>query len=67
MTTWGPNRYEDFPFDAFAKIVGGHNWVIARRSPRILARYGSDVVCLTPKQYTEAERVARLSLTEGLD
>jgi hypothetical protein len=51
--------YEPFPFDAFAKIVGGHNWVIARYSQRILDRYGDDVVCLTKRQYAEAAKLAR--------
>ncbi len=60
-------EHEEFPFDAFAKIVGGHNWVIARRTPNILARYGQDVVCLTPKSYQNAERLAWLSLSDGLD
>jgi hypothetical protein len=52
---------EPFPFDEFAKIVGGHNWVIARRSSRIVARYGEDVVCLSARRYREADRLARLS------
>lgn len=67
LSTWGPDRYEPFPFDAFYKIVGGRNWVIARRTPRIVARYGVDVICLSPKRYAEAERVARLLQTEGYD
>lgn len=33
----------------------GKNWVLARRSSNIVARYGSDVVCLSPKQYAQAE------------
>lgn len=56
-----------FPFDDFAEIVGGHNWVIAARTPNIVRQYGADVVCLSSQRYNEAERVARLRLTDGLD
>jgi hypothetical protein len=51
----------------FARVVGGGNWVIARRTPRILARYGQDVVCLSPKTYANAKRVTALNLTQGYD
>lgn len=34
----------------------GSNWVLARRTPRIMARYGDDVVRLTQSQYKAAER-----------
>jgi hypothetical protein len=60
-------QYEPFPFNTFADIVGGSNWVIARRSPKVIARYGDDVVCLSLKRYRNAERLARLVLTEGFD
>lgn len=33
----------------------GTNWVLARRSPRILAKYGEDVVCITKKQMRQAD------------
>lgn len=33
----------------------GNNWVIARRTPRIVAQYGSDVVCCTHKTYEAAQ------------
>lgn len=36
----------------------GTPWVIARRTPRIIQRYGADVVCITRKQYHAAERRA---------
>lgn len=29
----------------------GRNWVISRRTPRIVAQYGEDVVCISPKEY----------------
>jgi len=41
--------------------VVGDNWVVARSSPRIHARYdkpGCPVVCLTPKRYEEATLIA---------
>lgn len=40
--------------------VGG-NWVIARRTSRIVARYGEDVVCLSQKRYAELEHAWRLA------
>lgn len=51
--------FQPFPFNEFAAIVGGHNWVVARRSPRVVAKYGDDVVCLSPKRYAEVECIAR--------
>ena len=33
----------------------GRNWVIARRSKYIVARYGNDVVTLSSKQYAELQ------------
>jgi hypothetical protein len=60
-------QHEPFPRETFAKIVGGRNWVIARRSSRIVERYGDDVICLSPQRYRDAERIARLMQTEGLD
>lgn len=47
--------------------IGGKNWVVARRTPRIVAQYGEDVICLTPKAYREKERLAHLRRTEGFD
>ncbi len=60
-------EHQPFPLDVFHKIVGGKNWVLHRRTPRIVSRYGDDVICLSLKRYEEAERLAWLSLTEGLD
>ncbi len=60
-------EHEPFPFDAFSRIVGGEHWVIAKRTPSIVSRYGDDVVCLSPKRYQDAERLAWLSTTEGYD
>lgn len=44
--------------DEMSKAIGSKNWVIARRSERIVRRYGDDVVCLTSKQYEDAEQKA---------
>ena len=40
------------------RAVIGRNWVIARRSESIIARYGEDVVCLSQSAYDEAQRKA---------
>ena len=32
----------------------GKNWVIARRSQRIIDKYGKDVVCVSNKQFEDA-------------
>ncbi len=63
----GAYQHEPFPFEAFAKIVGGTNWVLARRTQNVVYRYGDDVICLSHKAYKNAERLAWLSLTEGFD
>lgn len=34
---------------------GGRNWVLARRSRRIVRQYGDDVLCLSQKRYRAAE------------
>lgn len=39
----------------FLRARFGKNWVLARRTTNIVARYGSDVVCLSKKQYLQAE------------
>ena len=39
----------------FLRARFGKNWVLARRTARIVERYGADVACLTPKQYAQAE------------
>ena len=58
---------KSFPSAEFYAIVGGKNWVLHRRTPRIVARYGEDVICLSQAGYANAERLARLARTEGLD
>lgn len=35
----------------FISRVVGHNWVIARRTSRVIAQYGEDVVCLSQTRY----------------
>ena len=38
--------------------IGSKKWCIARRSPRIVERYGEDVVCISPQGYAKAEAKA---------
>lgn len=40
--------------------LGASNWVIARRTPRIISKYGEDVLCLSPSKLVAAERRALL-------
>lgn len=48
--------------------IGGKNWVVTqRRTPRIVAQYGKDVIVVPPKVYREKERLAHLRRTEGFD
>lgn len=60
-------NYEPFPIHTFRVIVGGPKWVVSRRTSSIVERYGDDVICLSQKRYQNAERLARLALTEGFD
>jgi len=42
------------PYPSFLEFLRervGRNWVIARRTPRIIARYGKDVTYLSAKKY----------------
>ena len=50
------STYVDFLCEQF----GGKNWVLARRTERIVRRYGADVRCLSKKQYAAAERAWRI-------
>jgi hypothetical protein len=38
---------------------GGSNWVLARRSPAILRRYGEDVVCVSRQRCAAVEKEYR--------
>lgn len=38
-------------FCDFMQQSVGAKWVVARRTPRIIAKYGDDVVCLSPSRY----------------
>ncbi len=67
MTNQAKIEHQPFPVDAFYKIIGGNNWVLHPRTKRIVERYGEDVICLSRKRYEDAERLAWLSTTEGLD
>lgn len=57
------------PSELLREELGGANWVIARRTRRIVEQYGPDVVCVTPKRYQEAERraIARMVPAPGAD
>lgn len=44
----GPNAAE------LSEVMGA-NWLIGRRTERIVRQYGEDVKCVTPKQYELAE------------
>jgi len=44
--------------DEIEAVLGSRNWCIARRSPRIVARYGADVITLSPARYAEVEQRA---------
>lgn len=37
----------------------GPNWVIARRTPNIVRRYGEDVICISPQCYRAIEQKYR--------
>lgn len=37
----------------------GHNWVIARRTPNIVARYGEDVVCISKQRMRAIDKEYR--------
>jgi hypothetical protein len=37
--------------DEIAAYLGTRNWVVTRRTPKIIARYGEDVVCLSGKKF----------------
>jgi hypothetical protein len=58
--------YEDWHAE-FCRILGGRKFVIARRTPRIVEKYGEDVVCLSSQAYANASRLASLALTQGYD
>jgi hypothetical protein len=40
--------------DELRNIIGS-NWVVARRTTRIVREYGESVLCLSPKKLDEAE------------
>lgn len=43
--------------DEIAAYLGSSNWVhAARRSPRLVERYGADVVVITPQRYQRMKR-----------
>lgn len=44
----------------FLKRELGPNYVIARRTPRIIDKYGTDVNCITPTRHAEVTRQYRM-------
>lgn len=48
--------------DEMAEAIGSRNWVVARPTPRVLAKYtdqdGNPPVCLSQKRYTDAQETA---------
>jgi hypothetical protein len=42
-------------FSEFLHEKVGKNWVLHRRTARIVERYGKDVVCLSQRQYRDLE------------
>lgn len=39
-------------------MFGTSNWVLAKRSERVLRQYGTDVYCLTSAEYEFGQRMA---------
>ena len=50
-----PFDYAEPTPDDMCAAISGRNWVIARRTPRIVERYGPDVICLSQAKYASAE------------
>lgn len=42
--------------EALRKEIGTSNWVVHRRTRRIVEKYGEDAVCLSHKRYLGARR-----------
>lgn len=40
--------------EALCRAIGSTNWVLHRRTKRMIEKYGPDVVCLTQKSYDAA-------------
>lgn len=60
-----PMHTASYSLDDFHAVIGGTNWIIGPRSLSIVAAYGKDVICLSPKAYRNAQRLAHLRRTEG--
>jgi hypothetical protein len=55
-------------FSDYVRERVGANWVLARRTPRIIQSYGADVACLTKQQYGKLQedyRRTSLRTTDG--
>lgn len=51
----------------FLRQEFGSNWVVARRTPRIVQRYGEDVCCISPQRYRAAEQKYRAQYGDPYD
>jgi len=49
----------EYGFADWLKQHVGDNWVLARRTNRIIEKYGSDVITLSRKQYAKLEQEYR--------
>lgn len=47
--------------------IGGSNWVLARRSRHIEARYGKDVICVSKQRYAQIEKEYRVLYGDPYD
>jgi len=41
--------------DEIADYLGTRNWVVTRRTSKVVARYGADVVCLSPQMFKKMQ------------
>ena len=57
--------FAEYDLDDFYAVIGGKSWTIGRRTGRIVALKGEDVICLSPQAYRNAQRLAHLRRTEG--
>jgi hypothetical protein len=52
-------------FCEFMAWTLGQNWVVARRTKRIVRKYGDDVVCISQRRYSEMRRQFEADPTHG--
>jgi len=51
--------------DFMAKRFGGPNWVIAQRTANVVRKYGEDVICISQKTYSAAEKAWEIRNAEN--